>query len=119
MEDQRLVLPKRRERRKKSVIPFLKKPKKPAQMPEEQFEGRAMSDIIRTHLTLPPPPPPPPPPYATLSQIYKKRRLPFASLGFTTDGTHSVLIWLKTWSLASKLENLSINFWQILLSFLN
>ena len=79
MEDQRLVLPKRRERRKKSVIPFLKKPKKPAQMPEEQFEGRAMSDIIRTHL------PPPPPHYAILSQIYKKRRLPFASLGFTTD----------------------------------
>ncbi|XP_078333876.1 uncharacterized protein LOC111119765 isoform X2 [Crassostrea virginica] len=38
MEDQRVVLPKRRERRKKSVIPFLKKPKKPAQMPEEQFE---------------------------------------------------------------------------------
>lgn len=38
---------RKRERRKKSVIPFLKKPKKPVGMPEEQFEGRV---ILRQEL---------------------------------------------------------------------
>lgn len=37
-----VALTRKRERRKKSVIPFLKKPRKPAGMPEEQFEGRVI-----------------------------------------------------------------------------
>lgn len=38
MESPSVALTRKRERRKKSVIPFLKKPRKPAGMPEEQFE---------------------------------------------------------------------------------
>lgn len=42
MESPPVAKSRKRERRKKSVIPFLKKPRKPAGMPEEQFEGRAI-----------------------------------------------------------------------------
>ncbi|XP_048731254.2 neo-calmodulin-like [Ostrea edulis] len=38
MEGRQDVLPKKRERRKASVIPFLKKPKKPRELSEEHFE---------------------------------------------------------------------------------
>lgn len=42
MESPSVAKSRKRERRKKSVIPFLKKPRKPAGMPEEQFEGRVI-----------------------------------------------------------------------------
>lgn len=46
MESPSVALTRKRERRKKSVIPFLKKPRKPAGMPEEQFEGRVTFETL-------------------------------------------------------------------------
>jgi hypothetical protein len=40
MESRQGGVSKKKVRRKISMIPFLKKPKKPKDMPDEQFEGK-------------------------------------------------------------------------------